>query len=612
MIFEVKMFGLLILFFHVSSSICETTDDEHCSSGSDIEQDMKCKPNKDAGPTKYDSVPQSGNSLKESKYTEKPKHENETKDQMKEEWNSTVRREIRKRKKIDEAINNFCNDNFPTSYHTYNFSTPEEVKAKDQLDIIEQSVNEAVATRNQTGLQESSAKYTFLLAKYGPIARIYVQMADLMALMAQLIHSKPTFDSAMNLFNEVMIRPELSDTLFRLVAKRRIAFLSLRADFQGMIDVQKKLVDRLPQNIEELSKLAEIQYAYGHKLDCMDVLERVLKLDPNNQFAMATLGRLKASNALRNIKSTKTVEKLGNFENKLKKMMASKGLNSNIDKDSDLNSSEDVTDGVDMMLRAIEGRDSAIMSSTKKAALDGTFFYTCGDTLRQLGRYDDADRIFEGAAKDGLFLSFWKRAAHYVKGLTMRPVWSIEQTGIAPLLNQIQGEWKNIREEAFSIIKRKLFQPQGEGISEGGKWGVYNLYLDGIRLEENCLNAPLTCRLIEKIPQISDTIRGRAKFSIMESGTYVRNHAGPTNARIRIHLGLKIPPTPVDVTSAANSPCRARVVNEYFTWEDGKMQIFDDSFDHEVWQFDPLKRSRLILIMDMAHPELTDEQLAAL
>ena len=282
MIFEVKMFGLLILFLHVSSSICETTDDEHCSSGSDIEQEMQCKPNKDAGPTKYDSVPQSGNSLKESKYRETPKHENENKDQMKEELNSTVRREIRKRKKIDEAINKFCNDNFPTSYHTYNFSTPEEVKAKDQLDIIEQSVNEAVATRNQTGLQESSAKYTFLLAKYGPIARIYVQMADLMALMAQLIHSKPTFDSAMNLFNEVMIRPELSDTLFTLVAKRRIAFLSLRADFQGMIDVQKKLVERFPQNIAEQGKLEEMQFADKLKLDAQDEYQRILELDSSD------------------------------------------------------------------------------------------------------------------------------------------------------------------------------------------------------------------------------------------------------------------------------------------------------------------------------------------
>ena len=98
----------------------------------------------------------------------------------------------------------------------------------------------------------------------------------------------------------------------------------------------------------------------------------------------------------------------------------------------------------------------------------------------------------------------------------------------------------------------------------------------------------------------------------MKAGTDVRAHAGPTNARKRIHLGLKIPSTPVDVTSSANSPYRRRVLNEYFTREDGKMLIFDDSYYHEVWQLDPRKRSRLILIMDMAHPELTDEQLSLL
>ena len=96
----------------------------------------------------------------------------------------------------------------------------------------------------------------------------------------------------------------------------------------------------------------------------------------------------------------------------------------------------------------------------------------------------------------------------------------------------------------------------------------------------------------------------------MEAGTHVHAHAGPTNSRIRIHLGLKIPPNPVDLTTNANSPCRVRLVNNYFTWKEGEMLIFDDSFEHEVWQLDPLKRSRLILIMDMVHPELTDEQVA--
>ena len=162
----------------------------------------------------------------------------------------------------------------------------------------------------------------------------------------------------------------------------------------------------------------------------------------------------------------------------------------------------------------------------------------------------------------------------------------------------------------ISILKRKLFKTEGGGIIGSGKWEEYHLYVDGIRQADNCLNAPLTCSLTERVPQISDTHLGRVKFSTMEAGTHVNAHSGPTNSRIRIHLGLKIPPMQINVTSTANSPYRARVGNEFFTWEEGKIVIFDDSFDHEVWQFDPMKRSRLILIMDMAHPELTAKQIS--
>ena len=49
---------------------------------------------------------------------------------------------------------------------------------------------------------------------------------------------------------------------------------------------------------------------------------------------------------------------------------------------------------------------------------------------------------------------------------------------------------------------------------------------------------------------------------------------------------------------------RIRVLNEYFAWEEGKMIIFDDSFDHEVWHFHPQNKSRLVLIIDMIHPNM--------
>jgi len=94
----------------------------------------------------------------------------------------------------------------------------------------------------------------------------------------------------------------------------------------------------------------------------------------------------------------------------------------------------------------------------------------------------------------------------------------------------------------------------------------------------------------------------------MSPDTHVRAHSGPTNCRLRIHLGLDVPK--VYTHQAAESHSRMRIVNEYVTWKNGEMIIFDDSFDHEVWHKSPLNKSRLVLIMDMWHPELSEYQIA--
>nr|CAD7438769.1 unnamed protein product [Timema bartmani] len=42
------------------------------------------------------------------------------------------------------------------------------------------------------------------------------------------------------------------------------------------------------------------------------------------------------------------------------------------------------------------------------------------------------------------------------------------------------------------------------------------------------------------------------------------------------------------------------------TWKEGKILIFDDSFEHEVWHNG--STMRLVLIIDVWHPELTDQE----
>ncbi|KAH3748956.1 hypothetical protein DPMN_183445 [Dreissena polymorpha] len=81
----------------------------------------------------------------------------------------------------------------------------------------------------------------------------------------------------------------------------------------------------------------------------------------------------------------------------------------------------------------------------------------------------------------------------------------------------------------------------------------------------------------------------------MHPGVHVWPHTGPTNCRIRAHLGLKVPQGP-----------RIRVGNETRTWKEGKFIIFDDSFEHEVWH-DGID-FRLVLIVDFWHPEIPEHE----
>ena len=54
-------------------------------------------------------------------------------------------------------------------------------------------------------------------------------------------------------------------------------------------------------------------------------------------------------------------------------------------------------------------------------------------------------------------------------------------------------------------------------------------------------------------------------FSLLRSGTHIIPHSGPTNMRIRVHLGLKIPKTEDKNNSYM------RVADQLLHWQDGEM-----------------------------------------
>ena len=90
-------------------------------------------------------------------------------------------------------------------------------------------------------------------------------------------------------------------------------------------------------------------------------------------------------------------------------------------------------------------------------------------------------------------------------------------------------------------------------------------------------------------------------FSTLGAGCSIAAHTAPCNLRLRVHLPIIVP---------ESGSCGIRVADEIRKWEVGKALIFDDSFDHEVWNNSGAER--VVLLFDLWHPDLTEMEIRSI
>jgi len=185
----------------------------------------------------------------------------------------------------------------------------------------------------------------------------------------------------------------------------------------------------------------------------------------------------------------------------------------------------------------------------------------------------------------------------FLPGLTAKPFWEPSQF-----------EWVAGLEAQYETIKSELLQlrdnysyafgphPQADLI-RAGTWAEYHFFAGETRFQQNCARCPQTTRIIESIAE--DKFFHLTYFSALAPGTFIRPHCGPSNLRLRCHLGLCVP-----------DDCGMRVGTETRSWEEGKCVIFDDSFFHQAWN--QSHRTRILLLIDFSHPDLTKVELGLL
>src|SRR5208282_3760709 len=119
--------------------------------------------------------------------------------------------------------------------------------------------------------------------------------------------------------------------------------------------------------------------------------------------------------------------------------------------------------------------------------------------------------------------------------------------------------------EEARALEMLRFQDEAEDIARTGRWSVLFLHELGRRNEENLARCPVTAGILAKHRTVT-TSTGLAYFSCLDPETRVAPHQGPTNLRVRCHLGLEVP-----------EGCGMRVGGVTGGWQEGRCVVFDDS-----------------------------------
>lgn len=176
-----------------------------------------------------------------------------------------------------------------------------------------------------------------------------------------------------------------------------------------------------------------------------------------------------------------------------------------------------------------------------------------------------------------------------------------------PWASRLQSCFAAIRDDALRVWQQdQRFQDFLE-LSEKGRmedylggdgvapaWEAFFFYRHGERFDANHARCPKTsealesielCRIADQAPEIC--------FSVLKPGSHILPHHGVSNVRLVMHLPLVVPPD-----------CALNVIGfgEHH-WQEGRLMMFDDTFQHEAWNRS--KETRIVLLMDCWNPHLT-------
>ena len=190
----------------------------------------------------------------------------------------------------------------------------------------------------------------------------------------------------------------------------------------------------------------------------------------------------------------------------------------------------------------------------------------------------------------------------YYPGLESKPIYDTRRFAWA---DEMKRSLPTIRAE-YEALKRVQTRSdyntaENEHKLHMGKWDWHSYVTKGCRQTRFEKHCPRTSELLQQVPSfMTDIPFAYAFFSTLSAQSSINPHSSPCNIRLRVHFPLYVPPK-----------CTIRVADQVREWQEGECLVFDDSYDHQVWN-DHATDDRVVLLFDIWHPDLQPAERTAL
>ena len=179
--------------------------------------------------------------------------------------------------------------------------------------------------------------------------------------------------------------------------------------------------------------------------------------------------------------------------------------------------------------------------STSTTAMERLYAYSKLNDTSEINRI--VDTIGEMQLVQPTFASeLQKPNVFYLPSLTAQPFWEETPDTIGESVARLESCFDDIYDE-FCNAYENISDPDSGGwksnTSDGGSWHIFSFYNQGYKVFENCERCPKTTDIVGNLRGVmTDCLFGNVLFSVLYPGTVVTEHFGPTNIRLRTHLGI--------------------------------------------------------------------------